>query len=58
LRSVSSKKPRKMPQKFEDILSLKPTNFVMCNVIKLTVPKTMLGKANFVLPFIPITLVF
>jgi len=47
-----------MPQEFEDILSLKPTNAVMCNVIKLMMPKTLLGKANFLLLAILITLVF
>jgi hypothetical protein len=38
-----------MLQKFEDVLSLKPINFVVCNVFKLMVPKTLLGKANFLL---------
>ena len=47
-----------MLQKFEDILSLKPTNFFMCNVIKLMVPKAVLGKPNFLLLVIPITFVF
>jgi hypothetical protein len=53
-----NRQTRKMPQEFGDILSLKPTNAVMCNVIKLMVPKTLLGKGNFLLLFVLITLVF
>lgn len=49
---------RKILQKFEDKLSLKPTNVVMHNVIKLMVPKTVLSNTKFLLLAILITLVF